>query len=300
MHDLIGDIHGHADALERLLGRLGYERRGGTHRHPERIAIFLGDYIDRGPRIADTLRIVRRMVDAGAALAIMGNHELNALAFHTPHPDRPGDHLRSHNESHSRQHAETMRQLSPGDLAAALEWFRTLPMWLDLDGLRAVHACWDDRLVGLLRGPVDDAFLASACLRGGLLNEPVEAILKGKDMRLPPGVSYTDRDGLRRTSARVRWYAPPEGHTCRTYAMASEPIDSDAPLPAEVIRSAAPYAEEEKPVFVGHYWLQGPRPLLLRDNVACLDWSVARGGFLCAYRWDGERVLDPAKFVWDG
>jgi len=51
------------------------------------------------------------------------------------------------------------------------------------------------------------------------------------------------------------------------------------------------------PVFVGHYWLSGARPSLLRGNVACLDWSVARGGFLCAYRWDGERTLDPARFV---
>ena len=50
--------------------------------------------------------------------------------------------------------------------------------------------------------------------------------------------------------------------------------------------------------FVGHYWLSGPRPKLLRHNVACLDWSVAKGGFLCAYRWDGEQVLDEKHFVW--
>ena len=51
-------------------------------------------------------------------------------------------------------------------------------------------------------------------------------------------------------------------------------------------------------MFVGHYWLSGPRPTLLRHNVACLDWSVAKGGFLCAYRWDGEQVLDEKHFVW--
>ena len=79
--------------------------------------------------------------------------------------------------------------------------------------------------------------------------------------------------------------------------MAAEPIDSDVPLPEEVIAAAVPYAEGAVPVFVGHYWLSGARPSLLRGNVACLDWSVARGGFLCAYRWDGERTLDPARFV---
>jgi len=42
MYDLIGDIHGHADALERLFQQLGYARQKGVYRHPERQAIFLG------------------------------------------------------------------------------------------------------------------------------------------------------------------------------------------------------------------------------------------------------------------
>ena len=49
--DLIGDIHGHAAPLRRLLGRLGYEETDGCYRHPERRLIFLGDFIDRGPAI---------------------------------------------------------------------------------------------------------------------------------------------------------------------------------------------------------------------------------------------------------
>jgi len=35
MHDLIGDIHGHADALQRLLTKLGYAKHKGVYRHPE-------------------------------------------------------------------------------------------------------------------------------------------------------------------------------------------------------------------------------------------------------------------------
>ena len=101
MYDLIGDIHGHAAALQRLLKSLGYSRQKGIYRHPERQAIFLGDFIDRGPKIRETLEIVRPMIDSEAALAVMGNHELNALAFHTPHPEKPGSHLRPHNEKNS-------------------------------------------------------------------------------------------------------------------------------------------------------------------------------------------------------
>jgi hypothetical protein len=295
--DLVGDIHGHAAALERLLRQLGYSRQNGAYRHPERQVIFPGDFIDRGPQIRETLEIVRPMIESGAALSVMGNHELNALAFHTPDPDNLGEHLRPHNEKNSHQHAETMRQLSAGELAYYLDWFRTLSLWLDLDGLRVVHACWDETRMGNIAGPITDEFLCSACLPGGSVFEPVEAILKGKEASLPPGATFRDKDGHERLATRVKWYEPPRGHTYRTYAMASEPIEADLPLPQDVIEAAVPYPEEEKPVFVGHYWLKGSQPELLRQNIACVDWSVAKGGFLCAYRWDGEQKLDAGKFV---
>jgi hypothetical protein len=298
MHDLIGDIHGHADALLTLLRQLGYAKQKGVYRHPERQAIFLGDFIDRGPKIRETLEIVRPMIDSGAALAVMGNHELNALAFHTPDPEKPGDYLRPHNEKNSNQHAETVRQVPAGELASYLEWFRTLPLWLDLGALRVVHACWDETRMAKISGPVTDEFLYSACSPRGDLFEPVEAILKGKEARLPAGATFRDKDGHERTATRVKWYERPAGHTYRTYAMASEPIESDLLLPDEVIQAAVPYPEDAKPVFVGHYWLTGARPELLRQNIACVDWSVAKGGFLCAYRWDGEQKLSPSKFVW--
>jgi hypothetical protein len=301
MYDLIGDIHGHAAALERLLGLLGYSRHGGVHRHPSRQVIFLGDFIDRGPAIRETLALVRAMVEAGTARAVMGNHELNALAFHTPDPHAPGEHLRRHNEMHSRQHAETVRQLPGAQLTDALDWFRTLPLWLDLDGFRVVHACWDEMLAArvadhLGEPPVTDDFLLAACHRDGPLFRPVETLLKGKEVHLPEGVTNTDKDGHVRRTARMRWFDDPTGHTIRSYAL--EEIACDAPLPQAVIEAARPYPQDEKPVFVGHYWMRGERPVLLAPNVACLDWSIAKGGFLCGYRWNGERSLDPAGFVW--
>ena len=82
MIDFIGDIHGHADKLLELLEKLGYTTNNGTYCHPTRKVLFVGDYIDRGPKIRETLEIVKSMVDSENAIALMGNHEYNALCFH--------------------------------------------------------------------------------------------------------------------------------------------------------------------------------------------------------------------------
>lgn len=82
--DIIGDVHGCADELEALLGQLGYGVEPAL-RHdepgyrvtppPGRKALFVGDLVDRGPRVVDTLRLVMGMVEGGAALCVLGNHE---------------------------------------------------------------------------------------------------------------------------------------------------------------------------------------------------------------------------------
>jgi len=81
--DIIGDIHGYADELVQLLKKMDYVKENGFYRHPEldRKAIFVGDFIDRGPKIRETLSIVKAMVKNDAAQALMGNHEYNALCY---------------------------------------------------------------------------------------------------------------------------------------------------------------------------------------------------------------------------
>ena len=78
--DIVGDVHGCADELIELLGTLGYVEQDGLWSHPQgRRAIFLGDLVDRGPRISDVLRLVMRMVEAGYALAVPGNHDVKLM-----------------------------------------------------------------------------------------------------------------------------------------------------------------------------------------------------------------------------
>src|SRR5271163_1935690 len=128
MYDLIGDIHGYADELVQLLETLGYQKDQGVYRHPERKVIFLGDFIDRGPKIRQVLEIVRPMIEEGTARAVMGNHELNALAYHTDDTQKSGQYLRPHTPKNEKQHKTTLEQLQPDELRSYLDWFRTLPM----------------------------------------------------------------------------------------------------------------------------------------------------------------------------
>jgi protein phosphatase len=88
--DIIGDVHGCCGELSQLLQQLGYQivepsSASGfwdypTYAHPEgRKAVFLGDLVDRGPRILDTLKLVRNMVAASTALCVPGNHDIKLL-----------------------------------------------------------------------------------------------------------------------------------------------------------------------------------------------------------------------------
>ncbi len=303
MYDLIGDLHGHADALETLLAALGYRQTAGAWRHSSRRVLFLGDFLDRGPKIRETLRLVRDMLEAGSALSVLGNHEWNAFAFHHRDPDRPGEFLRRHHERNRVQHAATLAQVPAAELASHLAFLRGLPIRLDLAGVRLVHACWDDVAFSVIdeayarhRG-LTDPFLVEGSNPEALLFAALEIVLKGKEMKLPQGETLVDKDGHVRHVARVRWYAHPDGETVASYTLPPFPSLSATPLPRRVVAEARPYPTGAPPVFVGHYWLTDAVPVPLAPNVACLDYSVAAGGYLCAYRFDGHPEIERDAFV---
>ena len=308
MFDLIGDIHGHAAELEELLRRMGYRHRAGAWRHPERTAIFVGDFLDRGPQIRATLRLVREMLEAGSARAVLGNHEWNAFAFHQRDPVMLGRPPRSPGVPYAPHVRAGDTHGHAAELASHLAFLRALPVRLEIglpgtaSALRVVHACWDEVAFGVIdealvrHGGLSESFLVEGSNPESLLFAALEIVLKGKEMELPAGDSLIDKDGQRRVLARVRWYAPPQGQTVSSYALPYFPHLSPAPLPAKVAAEARPYPPGAPPVFFGHYWLTDPAPAALAPNVYCLDYSVAAGGFLCGYRLRMEAAAD-GQFV---
>lgn len=299
-YDLIGDIHGQAEALKALLAKLGYVLQLGTYVHPQgRKVIFVGDLVDRGPQVREVLQIVRTMVEQQKALICMGNHEYNILAYHTW---VDGFFLRAHSGKNATQISATLKSFRgyEDEWLDYLNWFWQIPLFLELAEFRVVHACWDQSQIDYLRQCLPQDRLTPQFLYRSAQNrsqeyKALETVLKGWEVPLPEGQVFYDKDGATRYETRVRWWQP-SGQKWRDISIG---IPRPHPLLEQEFKTVLPgraYSAEQKPVFFGHYWLRG-KPRLQAANVCCLDYSAGKEGDLIAYRWDSELELNVDKMV---
>lgn len=301
--DFVGDIHGHAAALEALLRQLGYRETAGAWRHPDRHMVFVGDFIDRGPEQLRTIDMVRRMMDAGSARAVMGNHEFNATAWATQDPERPGKFLRVRGSKNRMQHQVFLDAVgNDSELhREVVGWFKTLPLWLEIGGVRVVHACWHPPMQALLAPHLDvenrlteEGWLA-ATRKGTDAFKAAEILLKGMEVSLPDGVTFFDEDGIERRRTRTKWWDV-SADTYRAAAIVDETTRGRMPDTIMPASDRVPGAGDAI-TMIGHYWLKSAVPYLTSARVACLDFSVARGGLLASYAYDGEPELDLSKMT---
>lgn len=288
IYDIIGDIHGQANKLENLLLKLGYVMVNGMYQHPARKAVFVGDLIDRGEQQRRVIEVVRTMVTHGHAFAVMGNHEYNAICYHTP--KSATDYLRPHSKSKFRQHEFFLKEYPLGqkDTDELIAWFKTLPLFLEFDCFRVIHACWDETAIMQAKpylntdNTIHERYLARSATQGTSFFNCIERLLKGVEVRLPPPHSFQDKDGKIRHSIRVKWWAGRDagyqqlafGYGVGKKSFPDTPVLNSADIPF--------YDSTRKPVFLGHYWLTGT-PALQQSNVCCVDYSAGKGGKLVSY-----------------
>ncbi|MET0567694.1 MAG: metallophosphoesterase [Hyphomicrobiaceae bacterium] len=165
--DIVGDVHGCCDELEMLLTRLGYgvrtSGRNAVKASTERRVIFVGDFIDRGPRSIEVLRIAMAMVEAGQALAVLGNHDVKLMRW-----------LDGRNIQLTHGLAQTVEQMQaePETFRHQVKAFlESLPyhLWLDDGRLAVAHAGIREDMFGRTSGSVQ-AF----CLYGDTTGEKDE------------------------------------------------------------------------------------------------------------------------------
>ena len=298
MYDIIGDIHGHADELKTLLIALGYQDKKGHFEHPSNKAIFLGDFIDKGPQQRETLDIVMPMVQSGAALSVMGNHELNAIAYHTCKTHQSDQYLRPHTDKNRHMH-KAFLDAYPDDEERneVVEWFKALPLWLEIDGIRIIHACWDQDVINRVEAELNGSQLTEQTLHHALtyktaLFDDIECLLKGVEISLPEGEVFIDPYGIERTELRAKWWlsgAIPFNQVLVDEGVAEEVI---TPIDENALKG---YSLDCDPCFIGHYWRTGT-PERILPNLACVDYSVAKKGKLVAYRYSGESMLENKNF----
>ncbi|HEY1387281.1 MAG TPA: polynucleotide kinase-phosphatase, partial [Ktedonobacterales bacterium] len=122
--DIIGDLHGCYDELLELLAQLGYraDAEAGM-RHPDRRrVIFVGDLVDRGPKVVETVNLARKMVAAGQALCVPGNHDAKLSRY-----------LKGKNKKMQISHglAESLAQIEALPEAERASWRRDYPAFAD-------------------------------------------------------------------------------------------------------------------------------------------------------------------------
>ncbi len=314
-YDIIGDVHGCATELDALLREMDYrvDESSGAYAHPTRQAVFVGDLVDRGDDQLGVLRTVKRMVDSGSAQIVMGNHEFNAIAYDTPHPEEAGDFLRPHSEKNLHQHRAFLEQLDADTRVEMLDWFMSFPLWLDLGELRIIHACWHEpsmRVVedalGANRFRSRDQFVR-ATAKDDPLYDAIEVLLKGPEINLTSHGQpwYYDKDGHARSNARVAWWRN-EATTLRELSVMDGNFTTVDGEPYPPLPDIGVSADERSysyggdvPVFYGHYWRRGrpQRGADFTERTACVDFSAIKSGALVAYRWSGEREIRDDHYV---
>ncbi|MEX2173215.1 MAG: metallophosphoesterase [Pirellulaceae bacterium] len=222
--DIVGDVHGEIGALRSLLSLLGYDE-DGSHRQRRRL-VFLGDLTDRGPDSPAVVDLVRTLMDAGRAQCVLGNHDLNILL----------EHRKPENQWFwGEPFLDELGQVAPQVLASSAarerisDLFRTLPIALVRPDLRIVHACWDDRMIGVARDAGDTLHLYERHRQQiereidaqqldevdrSLLHQnrsPVKLLTSGPEERTSEPITS---GGKVRYEQRVRWWTNYRGALC--------------------------------------------------------------------------------------
>lgn len=304
--DIVGDIHGEYDALRALLGHLGYDGQG---RHAQgRTLVFVGDFCDRGPDSPAVLALAQRLIASGRAVAVLGNHEINLLRDDAK--DGSGWFFDQRAQRDHDKYAP-FRRPSPAQRQEIIDLLSRLPIALEREDLRVVHAAW-----------LDEPIAAARQLPAGSVRQAYD---QWEDLALQ---RTRDADlGQRMLQERQAWafdleyraHQPPFLHAHAEYEQLKQMLNPLKVLTSGVERQGAvPFFAggkwrfvervswwneyvEPTPVVVGHYWRRlhptdraavGKEDIDLFEHTHPLHWHGKRGNVFCVDFSVGGRWME--------
>jgi hypothetical protein len=301
MYDIIGDIHGHYDLLVKTLKSIGYTEHNNSYTHPERKIIFTGDIINRGDKIRSTVTLIKNMVENGDAYCILGNHELNAILYATL--DKHGKSIRKRLLRYKMPLLKTLEEYKnyPSEFKEVIKWFRTLPLFIDMEDFRVIHGGWNDQHIKTINKYLNgENRLRKSFLKTYLINKElntaVNELIKGKEIHLPKDLLLKDNKGILRRHFRIKWWENADDKTFKDIAFGNRFELPEYTIPKEIVPDITPYPTYAPPVFLGHYCLN-KKALIFQNNICCIDTCVVRTQKLTVYRWQGEKKLTSKNLV---
>lgn len=293
----IGDIHGQKQKLEHLLHSSHLISQ--THTQDLKI-IFVGDLIDNNQQLdvdhLSVLEKVKELVDNQQAYVVMGNHEFNAVGWTLQRPD--GTFCRSHKKTGNlNQHASFLQQVGENSQTHKkwINWFKSLPLFRELDQVRVIHACWHEASIQAIKpylnadNSLKEEYWLDAFNPQHELFQLCENLLKGPELSLPKNAFFYDKNGIKRTHIRLAWWQTDIVN--KTYRdLAVVPSGAKDSIPNIKIKDISEHFiyHDTTPVIIGHYTLPDTRtqhPAILSSHVVCVDFSAAKEGTnLVGYR----------------
>ena len=302
MYDIIGDVHGYAALLKKLLIQMGYKKTPDGYSHPGRKAVFVGDFINRGPQIRKSVKIVRKMVENGNARAILGNHELYALIVDAG--KKSNTQLIKTPKKNFTSVFKALGEFTSRkeEWDSHMKWMRTLPFFIETEDLRFVHACWSDSAIEYLKNVLPPGKIKRKVFRelykhpDSELSKNIWLTTKGVYFKMPGDLKVKNNKGVIPQSFRTRWWQEPTGMTFRDLSFESKYELPEYSVPEQLLPKHYPYTPDKPPVFFGHY-CRGNGPFLISSNICCIDSCVTGKKMLSAYRWEGEKELTENNLI---
>lgn len=289
--DFIGDIHGHYSKFFQLLEKLGYHfnSQSLTFTHPDdRKLVVLGDFLNVGMQNLEVLSCIFNMHQQNKAYVISGNHEYFLALLYVKTLQNKNTLWYYIQRDYFPVYIEFVNKKE--QLYKYIEWLLDLPIFIDFGTSKAIHAIWDEEDIEFVKNHNSIKKMIDYISLNPTFKERLNKIIMGITFKVKK------QNSKKPIFFRYKWWENIENTPINQLFMHKTELFS-AQYAIDINFDSLKIKTTHLPVFFGHYNLQG-FPYLTNSTKCCLDFGGAKGGYLTAYRWDGEDILDANKIIY--